>query len=81
MKTILITVAILLSVSLAFGEEYIIIPTVPDLNSGDNFMTPGSFENPYLIIDSDTGREIGIMTPTGRNPFVSQVYSNRVRTI
>ena len=60
MKTILILIAILISAPAVAGE-IIVQPMVPDLNPGDGFMEAGSYANPYLLIDSDTGREIGTM--------------------
>ena len=63
MKTILILITILISIP-AMAGEIIVQSTFPDLNPGDGICEEGSIANPYLLIDSDTGREIGIMEPT-----------------
>jgi len=60
MKT-LITITILAITSVCFAGEYIIEPTIPFTSDADGAFRPGSIVNPYVIIDSSTGQEIGIM--------------------
>ncbi len=55
---ILIIIAILAITSMCFAGEYIIQPTIPDINPGDGLFEPGSTFNPYIISD-EYGQEVG----------------------
>ena len=62
MKTFLVSIAILISCSLAGAGEYIIQSQFPDVQPGDGIFDAGSPFNPMIIIDSDTGEEVGTMS-------------------
>jgi len=60
--TILIIITVLLFAAPVFGGEYIIRSQMIDIQPGDGIMEAGSPINPYLIIDSDTDREVGTVS-------------------
>lgn len=61
MKTFLIIVAILMTCSIGFADEYTVESELIGFTDRDGLMAPGSPLNRYIITDSDTGQEIGTM--------------------